>query len=124
MLRAERQDDSIVRRRGLQLEVKRAAEPFPQGQSPRPIQPDAEGRVDDQLHPAGLIEEAFQNDLFLRRNDAQRLVGCGKVVRQLPRAAFAEIGLAVKKVSDGPVGRLSRSHSSFNIFAQVGDSAR
>src|SRR5204863_5764798 len=57
MLGAQGKHNGVVRRRGLQFEIERAAKPFPQRQSPRAVHPYAKRRVDDQLHSAGLIEE-------------------------------------------------------------------
>src|SRR6185437_14871898 len=48
-------------RRGLQLEVERAAEALAQRQPPGAVHPAAEGRVDDELHAARLVEEALEN---------------------------------------------------------------
>ncbi len=59
VLRADRQQDRVVRRGGLQLEVEGAAELLAQRQAPGAVDARAERRVDDQLHAAGLVEEAL-----------------------------------------------------------------
>ena len=72
MLRAERQQHAIVARGCLQLEVERCAEAFPQRQSERAVHPAAERRVHDELHPAAVVEEAFEDDVLERRHDTER----------------------------------------------------
>src|SRR5208283_1651401 len=52
VLGAQREYNRVIRRRRLQLKIKRTAEPFAQFQAPSPIEPDAEWGVNDQLHPA------------------------------------------------------------------------
>ena len=51
---------------GLQFEIKRAAESLSQRQPPSPIHPNAEGRMQDELHASGFVKEAFENELPLR----------------------------------------------------------
>ena len=53
---------SVVGGRGLQFEVEAAAETLAQRQSPGLVDASAEGRVDNQLHPAALVEESFGDD--------------------------------------------------------------
>ena len=59
VLRAEREQDAVVGGRGLQLEVEAAAEALAQRQAPGAVDAAAEGRVDDELHAARLVEEAL-----------------------------------------------------------------
>ena len=61
MLRTERQQNRIFSRRRLQFEVELAAEPFAQGKPPGLVDPAAEGSVQHQLHAAGFIEEALED---------------------------------------------------------------
>ena len=76
MLVAQREDEPVVGRGRLQLEVERRAEPLAQRKAPRPVDPCAERRVQDELHPAAFIEEPLRHDRLLRRHDAQeRLAG-------------------------------------------------
>ena len=63
VLRAERQDDGVVVGGRLQLEVEGDAEPFAQSEAESPVDPPAERRMDDQLHAAGLVEEALEDDV-------------------------------------------------------------
>jgi hypothetical protein len=54
--------DAVVGGGGLQLEVEAAAEAFAQGESPGFVEAAAEGRMEDELHAAALIEEALGDD--------------------------------------------------------------
>jgi hypothetical protein len=64
----------------LQFEVERAAETFAQSKSPRAIYPRAKRRVHDQLHAARLIEKPLDHNVPLRREQAEDLVGCEKII--------------------------------------------
>ena len=68
----ERQHDGVLGRGRLQLEVEGAAEALAQRESPGAVDAAAEGRVDDELHAAGLVEEALEDDGALRRQRAER----------------------------------------------------
>src|SRR5262245_58439543 len=70
VLRAKRQYDAVIIRRGLQFEIKTTTKALPQCQTPRPINSAAKRCMNDQLHSTRLIEESFENDLLLRRNQA------------------------------------------------------
>ena len=54
VLRPERQQQRVLGRRRLQLEVELAAEALAQRQAPRLVDAAAEGRVQHELHAAGL----------------------------------------------------------------------
>ncbi len=58
----QRQDQRILGRGGLQLEVELPAEALAQRQPPGTVDAGAEGRMQQQLHAAGLIEETLQYD--------------------------------------------------------------
>ncbi len=62
VLRPQRQQDSVIARRRLQLEVERNAESLAECQPERAIHPGAERRVADELHPAGFVKEPLQDD--------------------------------------------------------------
>ena len=66
MLCAERDHDGIVGSSSLQLKVEAAAETLTQSESPRAIDAIAEGGMQDELHPAGLIEESLHHERLLR----------------------------------------------------------
>src|SRR6201999_2673437 len=62
----QRQDDIVLGRRRLKLEIELAAEALAQGEAPGPVDAAAEGRMDDELHAARLVEETFEDDRVLR----------------------------------------------------------
>ena len=82
---AQRQDDGILVRRGLELEVEGPAETLAQGQSPGPVDPASEGAVEHQVHVAGLVEEPFRHQVLLRGDDAEGRLGRAEVFRDLCR---------------------------------------
>src|SRR6476646_5737897 len=83
MLRTEREQDRIFGGGRLQLEVELPAEPLAQRQTPRFVDAAAEGRVQDELHAARLIEEPFEHQRLLSGNDAKCSSPFGEVVDQL-----------------------------------------
>ena len=83
MLRAERQQQRVLGGRRLQLEIELAAESLAQRQRPRAIDAAAERRMQHELHPAGLVEEAFEDQRLLRGHDAQRAPAVREVVGRL-----------------------------------------
>ena len=78
----QREDDVVLGRGGLQLEVERAAEALAQRQPPRPVDAAAVGRMDDQLHAADLVEEALEDERVLGRQAAQRRMRRRRGIRQ------------------------------------------
>ena len=60
--RGQREHDVVLGRRRLQLEIELAAEALAQRQAPGAVDAAAIGRMDDQLHAAGLVEEALEHD--------------------------------------------------------------
>src|SRR5688572_18626085 len=80
---AERQDDSLLGRRRLQLEVESLAKLLAQGEAPGAIDPAAERRVQDELHAAGLVEEALEGDGVGRGDDAETVFCFGEVLSDL-----------------------------------------
>src|SRR5207249_3205601 len=70
VLRSQREQDAVVTGGGLQLKVERPAEALAQGQAPGAVDPRAERRVDEELHPARFVEEALEEDLALRRDES------------------------------------------------------
>src|SRR5438874_11247272 len=73
VLRTERQDDGIFRRRRLELEVEAAAEALAERETPRAIDAAAERRVEHQLHSARFVEEPLQDETLLRGDRAENL---------------------------------------------------
>ena len=62
VLLAEREDDAVVGRRRLQLEVEGDAEALAQRQAPGAVDAAAERRVQHELHAAAFVEEALGDD--------------------------------------------------------------
>src|SRR5581483_9611493 len=95
VLVAQGENEAVIRRGGLKLEVEGAAEALAQRQSPRSIDARAERRVNDELHATALIEETLGNDGRAGRHDAEnrlarthvghRLFGTGLIERALAR---------------------------------------
>jgi len=92
----KRQHDRIFGGRGLQFEVEAATEALAQAEPPRAIQATAERRMDDQLHAAGFVEEAFHRQCRLRRQQAEFDARGGEVVDQLTRGGVAEADFVAK----------------------------
>ncbi len=88
--RGERQHDVVLGRRRLQLEIELTAEALAQRETPSAIEPAAERRVDDELHPARLVEEPLEDDPLLSRQPAERRRGRGKIVDELLGGRRAE----------------------------------
>ena len=98
--RGERQDDGVLGRRGLKLEIERAAEALAQGEAPGAVDAAAEGRMDDELHAARFVEEALEDDALLRRQRAERRARGREITGQLCRRGGRDSRLA-----DEPGGR-------------------
>ena len=62
MLFGQRDVQPVVSRSSLQFKIERAAESLAQRQSPGLIDATAEGRMNDELHPAAFVEEALGDD--------------------------------------------------------------
>jgi hypothetical protein len=90
VLLAEGNDDAVVRGRGLQLEIERAAEALPQRESPGAVDPRAERRVNDQLHSPRLVEETLGHDRALAGKRAQGGGSRADIQRRLLRAAAVQ----------------------------------
>ena len=83
MLRAEREQQRVLGGRGLQLEIELPAEALAEREAPGLVHPAAERRVEDELHPARLVEEAFEDQRVLRRQDAQHPAALGQIGHRL-----------------------------------------
>ena len=62
VLLGERDVDAVVGGGRLKLEIEAAAEALAQGEAPGLVDAAAEGRVQDELHAAALVEEALGDD--------------------------------------------------------------
>ena len=83
MLLGERDVQAVVGGRRLQFEIEAAAKALAQRQSPGLVDASAKGRVDDQLHPAALVEKSFGDDRRLRGHIAQHRAAFEDVLNQL-----------------------------------------
>src|SRR5688500_7150001 len=83
MLAAEREDDALLGRRRLQLEVESLAELLAQGEAPGAVDAAAERRVQHQLHAARLVEEALEREHLARGHHAEAALALGEVLRDL-----------------------------------------
>ena len=79
----QRNDDVVFGRGSLKFEVELSAEALAERQAPGAIDAAAIGRMDDELHAARLVEEAFEHDRLLRRQAAQGGVTRPQVFHQL-----------------------------------------
>ena len=79
MLRPQREQEPFLRRRGLKLEVELAAEALAQREAPGLVDAAPERRVQDQLHAARLVEESFEHERVLRRQNAERFPSLGEI---------------------------------------------
>ena len=80
---AERQDDGVFGGGGLQLEVERAAEFLAQRESERAVDARTERRVDDELLPAGFVEETLEDQRVAFRKFAEHGFRRGEVFDHL-----------------------------------------
>src|SRR6266403_1109837 len=71
VLLAERNVQAVVSCGSLQFKIERAAETFAKRQPPGFVDARAERGVNDELHAAALIKEAFGDDCSLRGNCAE-----------------------------------------------------
>ena len=118
VLIGQREDDAVVGRRGLQLEIERAAEALAQRESPRAVDARAERRVQDQLHPAAFIEESFGDDRAFRRNDAENRLAGAHVRHRLLRAGAIERAFVARAT------RARRASSRSSIALRTAQTSR
>ncbi len=86
MLRPQREHDGVVAGGGLQLEVEADAEALAQREAPGAVDARAEGRVHDELHAAGLVEEALEDDVRVGGHEAEGVARGAQVVDDLDGA--------------------------------------
>ena len=104
VLIAERDDDAVVGRGRLQLEVERAAEALAQRESPRSVDARAERRVQHELHAAPFVEESFGDDGVDAGQRAERGRACAHVQDSLLCAARVEVAVADQEIDGGEMG--------------------
>src|ERR1700733_2328501 len=81
----QRQNNSVFGRSGLQLEVEGPAEALTQRQTPGAVDPTAKRGVDDELHAAGFIEEALEDDGVTGWQRAERRAPGREITHELHR---------------------------------------
>src|SRR4029077_10832754 len=117
VLWAERQDDRVLSGGGLELEVEASAEPLAQRQPPRALQAAPERRVQDELHPPRLVEEALEHERLLRRDDTEDLLGRGEILDHLPGGGLGQ----TRDLRSEPSDRLARLgvETAREVFPQL-----
>ena len=103
MLGPERQHNRVVARGRLQLEVESPAEPFPECQPQRAVHPGATGRVNDELHPARVVEEALDHEMLGRGQGSELPVAGREVGDDLLGDGTVDPGKSLDDL-DGPPG--------------------
>ncbi len=98
---AERNDDAVVCCCGLQLEIERHTETFPQSKSPGSGNPSAERRMDDQLHPAAFVEKPLGDESILRRYGSQYSFSGSHILNRLLSPALVETAFLTEPAKDG-----------------------
>ena len=106
------EEDGVVVGGGLELEVEGRAELLAQGESPGAIHTRAEGRVNNELHASGVVEEALEDDVRVRGDDAEAVAGGADVVDHLAGAVLDEAALLLEATSEG-----------FGVVEAIGDLA-
>ena len=101
MLLSQRDVQTVVRSRGLQLEVKADAETLAQSQSPGFIDAAAERGVNYQLHSAAFVEEAFRNHSCLSWHCAQHGAALQNVFDCLLCAGIVEAAFVLQTAHSG-----------------------
>src|SRR5436853_5809554 len=101
MRRAERQDDALLRRRRLQLEIEALAELLAQSKAPGAVDAAAERRVQHELHAARLVEEALEHERLCGRNGAERALALAKIRGDLLRRGSGQEVMLDQEVDGG-----------------------
>ena len=90
VLLGERDVETVVSGGGLQFKVEAATEALAQGESPGLVDTAAEGCVQDELHAAAFVEEAFGDDAGESWNRAENGAAGNDVRDHLHGAGIAE----------------------------------
>src|SRR5437016_757826 len=108
MLFAQRDVQSVVGGGSLQLEIKRAAEPLAQRETPCLVNSPSEWRVDHELHATAFIEEALGYNRGLRGDGAQNRTTSHHVFDRLLGSRVVESAFELEpgNRSDGVCGQL------------------
>ncbi len=90
VLRSQREQQRVLGRHRLQLEIELTAETLAKCERPGLVDPAPERRVHNELHAARFVEEPLEHECLLRRNHAKRRAPGGEVFEQLQRGALRE----------------------------------
>ena len=101
VLLGERDVDAVVGGGGLQLEVEAAAEALAQGQPPGLVDAATEGGVEDELHAAAVVEEAFGDDGGFGGHRAEDSAASDDVGDELQRGRVADSTLFAEPLGTG-----------------------
>src|SRR5581483_308679 len=118
VLLGERDVKAVIRRRCLQFEIEAAAEPLAESEAPRLIDATTEWGMDDELHSARFVEEAFGYNCVLGghgskhgtalQNVLNDLLGAGIIqatFRFEPGNRFSHHGLRRRKADRRDIGQ-------------------
>src|ERR1700757_2553758 len=92
----QRQNDVVLGRRRLELEIEFPAKALAQRQPPRPVEAAAVRRVDHQLGATSFIKEALDDERVLGRQNAERGVTRGQVFDKLLGGGFGDTDLILE----------------------------
>jgi hypothetical protein len=115
VLGTERQQERVLGGRGLQLEIELPAEALAEREAPRPVDPAAEGGVQDELHAARLVEEPFEHQHLLRRQHAEQPSHLTVIEDNLERPGSRESGFPYQPLD----GRLGLVEPPVDVAAQL-----
>ena len=113
----EREDDRVLGRRGLELEVEAAAEALPQRQAPGAVEAAAERRVDDELHAAGASKKRSMTMRCCVGSAPRAASGAGEVVDDLARRLVVEADRRERSAAIAPRAP-SRAMPRADLLAQ------
>ena len=92
----QREQDIVVGRGGLQLEIELAAKALAQRKPPGPVDPASIGRMNDELHAAGFVKKTLKDQRVLRRQTTQGRMTRGKIFDEFCRGKLCQTGFFAK----------------------------
>ena len=110
VLRSERQQQRVLCRGSLQLEIELPAKALAEREAPRFVDPAAERRMEDELHAAGLVEKALEHERLLRGDGSEHATAFGEVGQELRSSLRGQTGLGDQPLlrdvrsTDPPIG--------------------
>ena len=129
VLGPEREDDRVVVRRRLQLEVEGDAEALAQRQAEGAVDAPAERRVDDELRAFAFVEAALDDDALLGRQVAQGVEAGGEIRHHLLGHLGRDPGALAHQAAralavTGAQHRLERGAQLADRFGELGRAGR